>query len=232
MSLASHPLTLENAVLQLIGESKQCAPHPVTNERQLWWHLAACTLSGRVPYSTAVAAADRLIAEGFPWSDDNPDMSRLLRQISHTLCEPFDLGSSTVRYRFPHTRAAWLTATVSHVRDQHGQLRILVESFSKPEDLRAYLVSDIQGFGPKQSSMFLRDTGLTDSMAIIDAHVLRFMNIVCGLAVAPHQLSRLPAYERYEANLWAYVHRWNVPMSVVDRAIWAVMRTALQLRLL
>lgn len=72
----------------------------------------------------------------------------------------------TCGYRFPHTRAAYITEAASY-KDEL-QTKILMLS---GEELRSWLVKSIKGLGYKEASHFLRNIGF-DDYAIIDSHIL------------------------------------------------------------
>jgi N-glycosylase/DNA lyase len=79
--------------------------------------------------------------------------------------------------------------------------------------------------------MFLRDIGVTQDMAVIDAHVIRYMNVVAMWRISSNDTSNLRSYELHEAELQRYVSAWDAPIGVVDRVMWATMRAARALRI-
>jgi len=86
-------------------------------------------------------------------------------------------------------------------------------------------MSLVCGFGPKQTSMFLRNVSSSYSLAILDRHALRFMNMV-GL-VSEQEMSMsstLPRYEAIEGRFGRYAVDIGYPTGYVDWAVWIVMR--------
>ena len=72
----------------------------------------------------------------------------------------------TCGYRFPNTRAMYITASREHKDKLHYILSTL-----QGEDLRIWFIKHIKGFGYKEASHFLRNIGYHD-YAIIDSHII------------------------------------------------------------
>lgn len=92
-------------------------------------------------------------------------------------------------------------------------------------DLRRELTRLRCGVGPKQASLFLRNVGTSNDLAVLDTHSLRFMRIV-GLAPSATPPRDLRDYERREERLRAYALGFAQPMGLFDAALWIVMRAA------
>jgi N-glycosylase/DNA lyase len=80
------------------------------------------------------------------------------------------------------------------------------------------------GIGPKQSSLFLRNIGFTDRLAILDTHVLRYMFILGLMNVRTKAVSTLTRYQEIEADLRSYSSRLGANLAYFDTAIWITMR--------
>ena len=131
------------------------------------------------------------------------------------------------RYRFPKTRAHQLAKARDIVVDTS-----LTDRLSKswtPRELRQYLVAEIPGFGPKQASMFLRNIGRSYELAILDTHVLRFLEIHSILPTAKVTLATIKQYENAEQIFTDYAREIGYPVGYLDWAIWATMRAAREL---
>jgi N-glycosylase/DNA lyase len=80
------------------------------------------------------------------------------------------------------------------------------------------------GIGPKQASLFLRNIGYTDELAILDKHVLAYMGI-SGLAVnLKKAVNSLKGYKDLENILQTHARKFGLSLGYVDQAIWIVMR--------
>lgn len=133
------------------------------------------------------------------------------------------------RYRFPSTRASQL----ARARDALAQ-RTLSARLAKrqsPKYLRKSLVADIPGLGPKQASMFLRNIGRSRDLAILDTHVLRFMELQKLLSIDHATIGTVAGYERVERIVVDYAATLGYPVGYIDWAIWATMKAARELNL-
>jgi N-glycosylase/DNA lyase len=145
-------------------------------------------------------------------------------QLRSILTTP--LSAALGRYRFPRAKARQVARTYCRFRDQQLKLRTMVSLEIPSDSLRNCLTSVVDGLGPKQASMFLRDIGRADDLAIIDRHVLAYMKVV-GL-VSRHHTDSLTrkSYLDLEEELRRYAEFLNLPLGVLDRAIWVVVRIA------
>ena len=105
-----------------------------------------------------------------------------------------------------------------------ASLSALVQDFSDASQARQWLVKHIPGAGPKQASMFLRNAGLTYSLAILDRHVLSYMSEI-GISDHTQQyVSGMSTYLRLEQSLREHATRIGYDVGLLDWAIWIVMR--------
>lgn len=216
---------ISGQILQEVGT----APYRQEGERALWFELSCCILSSQVPYELAFSAARRLDDSGI-LLDTRAKEETLVATMLDLLSLPLRLGTSQRRYRFPMARAHQLATVRLRVSDRYGSLLNLLHHPSSPVELRARLIQDLPGVGPKQASMFLRNAGVTYDLAVLDRHVLRYMSMA-GLA-ADDVLKSAPlrSYEIAEDCLRAHARWLRVPVGILDWAIWIVMRAARHVR--
>jgi N-glycosylase/DNA lyase len=229
----STSLALERAVHavggRLLAEGSDSVSGEQTGEAELWWRLITCVLASQVPYQTAVAAADRiaevwLAGSRLPASDEAVDVVEA--HLGNILQGPLPTSSGARRYRFPQTKARQIARTYCRFRDQRLDLRAMVLATDPPDRVRDRLVSVVDGLGIKQGSMFLRDIGRAVDLAIIDRHVLTYMDIV---GLAPHCLACPLTRRNYltlEDHLRRYADFLGLPLGILDRAVWIVVRVA------
>lgn len=79
---------------------------------------------------------------------------------------------------------------------------------------REFLVKNIKGLGFKEASHFLRNVG-RDDVAIIDRHILRFMNSENMISDIPKSITP-KKYVEFEGML----KQFNVPLDLLDLVIW------------
>jgi N-glycosylase/DNA lyase len=223
------PLLLHNAVVQLASDIdcrvRQRRDCPSLDERGLRWELACCVLSSQVSYRLAVAAADDLQEQGI-LEDISQSTEELQVRLKTILSLGAEVEGSVVRYRFAHSKAQQLARALAMFRDRHGSIRGFVESVCEAETARRWLIDDVPGLGPKQASMFLRNIGISYDLAVLDRHVLHYMDLQRLQPGVPANPSGLTGYETLENSLRKYASGVGFEVGIVDWSIWFVMRAA------
>jgi len=193
--------------------------------------LVGCILGSQVRHEMAVAATENMEQAGLlddsRWRDTQDQgfgieifgvLSGQRKDLDHSGC-----------YRFPKARAAQL----SQARDALTKIPLATRlaSDQSPRTLRHNLVADIPGLGPKQASMFLRNIGTSYDLAILDTHVLRFMDMHDLLPMPQARIGTVAGYERAERVAVDYAGTLGYPVGYLDWAIWATMKAARELGL-
>ncbi|MDP3340779.1 hypothetical protein [Frigidibacter sp.] len=190
------------------------------DEESLWKELSCCILSSQVRYPLAVAAAEALERNAVLLQK-----GASVHALETILGSPLQVDHRVQRYRFPRSKSQQLASTHAAVHSSADSLTALLDGFSCAEDARRWLVRNAPGVGPKQASMFLRNTGMTYDLAIIDRHVIDYMNEI-GIS-APRGaggLSNLEGYSAREIALKLYSRDLGMAVGLMDWAIWIVMR--------
>ena len=81
-------------------------------------------------------------------------------------------------------------------------------------------------FGPKQASLFLRRIGYSSDLAVLDRHVVRYLELVLEIKISDTDLSRLTSYEQVERQFRTRAMFFGHPVGVFDLAVWITMRVA------
>lgn len=192
------------------------------SEAILWRELTTCILSSQVRFEVAQAFSRRISRARMlvDWADGERQLRRaLLRQLT----EPAKVSGRLQRYRFPVSKASQIAAAW-RVFSRLGSIRSRLSACDDAVSAREWLVSEIQGLGPKQASMFLRNVGLTVDLAILDRHVVSYMRIAGMGGVKVEALSRLHGYMRREDDLRKHADLMFCSVGALDGAIWVVMR--------
>jgi len=176
-----------------------------------------------VPYGIASAAADA-IAQAELLLNQATDQVALADALEDILMHRVELDDRPVRYRFPGLRAKQLAAAHAAVYRREAGLSALVQGFGDASQARQWLVKHIPGAGPKQASMFLRNAGITYSLAILDRHVLNYMSEVGISDHTQPYVSGMSTYLRLEQSLREHATRIGYDVGLLDWAIWIVMR--------
>lgn len=192
--------------------------------------LVACILGSQVKFEMANTALKRLEVEGL--LEDHWWRSRkgaFESQVLKVLSGQTNAEHCCWRYRFPKTRAH----QIANARDAIAKKTLserLTDSLS-PAQLRRCLITDIAGLGPKQASMLIRNCGKSYDLAILDVHVLHYMEMQNLLHIRHTSVGTVPAYEHTEKIAMDYANRLGYPVGYLDWAIWATMRAARELSL-
>ena len=107
-----------------------------------------------------------------------------------------------------------------------GSILKLLNSASDVRNARRVLVAEVAGLGPKQASLFLRNIGYAKHIAILDVHVLTYLNWV-GLTDTPlKSVSTLSKYEVLEDSFIEHAYAFGYSPDQFDLAVWIVMKVA------
>ena len=115
-------------------------------------------------------------------------------------------------YRFPNTRAGYITESVVH----KNHLPRIIQELDHDER-RAWLVDTITGLGYKEASHFLRNIGF-DDYAIIDFHILDILERY-HLIKKPKTLTA-KKYREIEAILQGIATQTNLTLAELDLYLW------------
>lgn len=213
---------LERAVVSIYPEIHRRITSSVrdADERLLWKELSCCVLSSQVKYDVAVAAAEALENQAvlYQATASAEAMELILRR-------PLLVDCRIHHYRFPKSKARQLEATHAAVHSSADGLLGLLSEFACAEDARQWFVANAPGLGPKQASMFLRNAGMTYDLAVLDRHVVDYMDEL-GISNVKHpgNLSTLKGYSQRETVLKSYARDLGMAVGLMDWAIWIVMR--------
>lgn len=211
---------------EIRGRSTRCL-----SEYDLRRELIGCILGSQVRYEMAVDATENLEHAGLLddayWFDcKNAGFeSRVLEVLLGRGNNRLHRGS----YRFPKVRAKQLAQARNALA--RVPLASRLADSNAPTHLRKSLIADIAGLGPKQASMFLRNIGKSYDLAILDTHVLRFIDMQGLLPIAEARISTVKGYEEAERTVIDYAYTLGYPAGYLDWAIWATMKAARELGL-
>jgi N-glycosylase/DNA lyase len=83
-----------------------------------------------------------------------------------------EITENLIGVRFKYTKAKRIIALRERFPEGRG-IKEFLDSFENPYDAREWLVKNIDGYGYKEASHFLRNTGYGLELAILDRHILR-----------------------------------------------------------
>jgi N-glycosylase/DNA lyase len=226
---STHEASLPQELLVLyerLGEVYQ--ERPIWNElreEELWKELCFCILSSSVPYEMAESAVLQLSRKGLLEIDeDEGNMTKLIAfELSRPVYRPERKDGSLRVYRFPRKRAHDIAGARKYLYSENSGLTSLLAG-STLSSVRMSMVTKLPGLGLKEASHFLRNVRYTDSLAVLDSHVMSFLN----LFVRPLQLNIGLTPRRYielEALFVQFARALGLRPAVLDMAIWEYMRS-------
>jgi len=115
-------------------------------------------------------------------------------------------------YRFPAIRAAFIAAAAQKKRT----IATIINTLDG-EDLREWLVQNIQGLGYKEASHFLRNIGF-DTYAIIDSHIMDLLERYTVLT-PPKTLTK-KTYLAIEKKLRSLATQTHLTLAELDLYLW------------
>ena len=220
---------IDKAVEGLCGDVNACireVNNEETTEPQLAYELANCILGSGVRYEVSISYASTLKELGMLTYDyiQNGDP---VPQIEEALSAPADSITGNFvykRYRYPKKGADHIWRSLSRIYNEFGSIRTLISFYPDPASLRRALIEICPGIGPKQASHYLKNIGLTNNMAVLDRHIMKYLEISSGQSICQRNVSKIEKYEEIEEYFIEVSCSFGFPASVVDQALWFIMR--------
>lgn len=199
------------------------------SEEELWHELSLCILSSNIPFESAFSAVKHLLHEGL--LDINIIINErgteelIVRELSKPIFLPPKKDGTLRKYRFPKTKAYFIVEAAYKLYSEGPTISIVLNKFESSCKVRDFLAGRIPGVGLKQASLFLRNIGYKEPLAIVDVHVLNFMKEI--RLISPELYSSSLSRKRYkmiERKMQELANKMSMSLSVLDFAIWRTMR--------
>jgi N-glycosylase/DNA lyase len=198
------------------------------SDDELWGEVCLCILSSNVPYELALSASEHLHSSKYldpDWIVGCSDSVRIIAsELSRQIYLPRRKDGSRRKYRFPNIRARDIVNAAKTLFGEGRGLSWILESCTSETEARDLLVRSIHGIGLKEASHFLRNIGYSNSLAIIDSHVMAFLVEVGAISTKGIKAVTPSLYARLERILQNMCDDWSLNLSVLDMAIWQYMR--------
>jgi N-glycosylase/DNA lyase len=198
------------------------------SEQQLWAELVGCILSSQVRHEACSAAHERLTESGLLQLTRMESSAHLCNELRRALAQPFTGTDNSFcfagRYRFPNSKAKQIAATASRLYRDGAGISILLGNTQCPKSVRRQLIELCCGVGPKQASLFLRNIGFSEDVAILDAHVIRYMELLGLVERYGPSMSSIRLYEQGEQSFRCHAANRGFTPATLDTAVWVVMR--------
>jgi len=190
-------------------------------ESKLLKELSLCLLSSSVKYEVACAYIEYFSQKKYfiKWTLQIPTKD----EICNLLCTPVKLKDKHVKYRFPNTKSQQLYDLLLNIYGRGISLKGILELSSNPKNVRDELIKNCPGVGNKQSSMFLRNIGFSDKLAILDTHLIDYLKSI-HIIPSNYRLSTKKQYSHVEDKYLEYAISNDFNISYLDSAIWIIMK--------
>jgi N-glycosylase/DNA lyase len=220
-------MNIQYAIEQVYRELSTCrspsASWQLLEEEELWSEIVACILGSRVSFNVANAAMESLRFSGLLLPEYYIDTS-----LEHELKLVGALTRAEVRYPFSNLRAQQIRRSAEIIYGNGTSLRCLLRNSYNAYDMRKQLVEKLVGIGPKQSSLFLRNIGYSDEVAVLDTHILKYMSWFNLMPDSLNAIRNLQQYEEVEKVFIRHAYNMGFSLPDFDIAVWVVVRVAKQ----
>lgn len=195
-------------------------------EDDLWRELVACILGSRVRFEVAHSALEwmekrRLFRE----CRRSSRFQQYEQDVMEALSERGSPGKPS-RYPFFRVRSSQIRQAAERLYETGDTLRSILEGSRDIRDARRRLALEVSGLGPKQASLFLRNIGYAAHVAVLDIHVLTYMNWVGLTETLIRSVSTVRKYEALEDAFVEHAYSFGYTPDHFDLAVWVVVRVA------
>jgi N-glycosylase/DNA lyase len=225
-------VNIESTVLSIYEQLKSNSEKQkieLKNETELWLELIFSILSSRVKYEQVKATFQNLKKSEIISSPKQIISSNTnIKKIESILKMPVTYSYNEKKYfscfPFSPQRSRYIYQSAKNIYETTSISDLLLKSESA-NDARKNLMSKCLGLGPKQASMYLNNIGYSHHFAVLDTHILAYLNIIQLLKEKFVSVSNLKKYESIEIMYFNYAKSFSVNLLKLDLAIWVVMRT-------
>lgn len=155
---------------------------------------------------------------------EGPSIHKISKELARPVYLPRRRDGSFRKYRFPNVRARNISESWRRVYIERNGMHDLLSEAASGEEARSTLVDLLPGIGMKEASHFLRDVKFSDSLAIVDSHVMKFLESYAGLQSNPGRTLTPRRYLHYENTLRRIATQANLSLAILDMALWEAMR--------
>jgi len=138
-----------------------------------------------------------------------------------------DKGSALAKEKYSRNVRFYRTKALRLVEAQerfphHKIKKVLIEN-GLPKDAikcREFLVNEVNGYGMKEASHFLRNIGFGESIAILDRHILKNLHKCGVISELPKTLTK-KKYLEIEDKMRKFCEKHNMSFAELDLIFWS-----------
>ncbi|MDH5413693.1 MAG: hypothetical protein OEW87_06115 [Flavobacteriaceae bacterium] len=199
------------------------------NENKLWLNVVFCLLSSNVKSELAHSASIYLWKRGMLNRSlliKEPNSINILStELSKPIFKPFRKNGMGRKYRYPCKGASNIVFTAKNLSKNKIKIKSLLNNGFDETMVRNKLIENVYGFGLKQATHFLRNIGYSKSLAVIDTHIISFLNMISNNSFKKDYKNLTNAkYLELEEMFKKLCNELNVDLSIFDIAVWTYMR--------
>ncbi|MFH0927180.1 MAG: N-glycosylase/DNA lyase [Candidatus Micrarchaeota archaeon] len=173
-------------------------------ENALLGEAAFCISAANSSAKAAFRAQEELARSGLIYSNEPEHVAQVLLKAG---------------VRFHNHKAEYIVEARKHLFEGKNLERYLEEHKNEFE-LRNCLAKEVKGFGMKEASHFLRNTGLGSEIAILDRHILKNLQKYGAIEELPKSMSA-KKYLEIEQKMLEFSKGIKIPMPHLDLLFWS-----------
>ena len=197
-------------------------------EKQLIHELVVYILGSGVRYELAISYANAIKMSKTLKKENIESLENSHHRLYSILNnEVFDdIENRTFkRFRYPARAANFISKSIFNIHAEFNSMTELLNRRLDPVEMRRVLIKLCPGIGPKQASHFLKNVGFSDKLAVLDRHILKYMELAEKKEIPARGVARITLYEELEKNFINLAKKFKYSVSIVDQAMWFIMRT-------
>lgn len=174
------------------------------SDEKLFSELAFCILTPQSRATTSWNAIQTLERNGLLFTGNEKEIMPFLQAI-----------------RFGETKSKRIVENRKFLME-NGKLKIKERiSNMNPSRLREWLTENIDGYGMKEASHFIRNVGLSDNqLAILDVHILRNLKELGVIDEIPKSVTK-KKYLEIEGKMKHFAREVGINLDELDILLWS-----------
>lgn len=226
--------TIDEMCLELSKKEHMGIDWQTLSEDELVREIAFCIFGSQMLFEQASAIVDHLFNLGlFSSINSVNNWEKYESSVINALSTPLEYTgrNNEIRLFYPRFKNRISSLFVSSMRNLQNKgitIRDILLSSKLPKVVRKSLVEYIVGFGPKQSSLFLRRIGYSSDLAVLDVHIVDYLKLTKRISIQKPKLGLISYYETVENEFSIVAKEFRHPLGCVDLATWITMRVAKQ----
>ncbi len=128
-----------------------------------------------------------------------------------------ELSNAINNVRFKNNKAKYIKEAIAKFKNR--DIKKTINNFNDVYEARDWLVKNIKGYGYKEASHFLRNTGFGYDLAILDRHILKNLKNYGVLKEIPKTINE-KTYKTIEKDMQNWAKEINIPMHHLDFVLW------------